>query len=163
MDCDDGNDETIDTCSLGVCSNVDSCAGVDCDDGNDDTIDTCSLGECSNVVSCAPVNGIRWCQNPDLGLGSFEQSCNNVCASLGLFPVLDHVGVLNAQNTLEKCQLLANVFGGSVDLGNYGTCVERVYSSLFCSTFSNCPANILTRGYGGTSLSICPCDDVPQF
>jgi len=60
VNCDDGTDETVDSCFLGVCSNVDLCAGVDCDDGIDETVDSCFLGECSNVcVECQESGSIE--------------------------------------------------------------------------------------------------------
>merc|ERR1712048_1313710 len=55
-DCDDGNPDTIDTCSSGSCQ---SACGTDaaCDDGDACTSDTCSDGVCSNVLDCSICGG----------------------------------------------------------------------------------------------------------
>merc|ERR1711971_314592 len=55
-DCDDGNPDTIDTCSSGSCQ---SACGTDasCDDGDACTADTCSDGVCSSVLDCSMCGG----------------------------------------------------------------------------------------------------------
>merc|ERR1712157_315396 len=55
-DCDDGNPDTIDTCSSGSCQSV---CGTDaaCDDGDACTVDTCSDGVCSSVLDCSICGG----------------------------------------------------------------------------------------------------------
>merc|ERR1712232_1427744 len=55
-DCDDGNPDTINTCSSGSCQ---SACGTDaaCDDGDACTADTCSDGVCSNVLDCSICGG----------------------------------------------------------------------------------------------------------
>merc|ERR1711971_913617 len=55
-DCDDGNPDTIDTCSSGSCQY--SCASdAACDDGDACTADTCSDGVCSSVLDCSICGG----------------------------------------------------------------------------------------------------------
>merc|ERR1711971_117802 len=55
-DCDDGNPDTINTCSSGSCQ---SACGTDatCDDGDACTADTCSDGVCSSVLDCSMCGG----------------------------------------------------------------------------------------------------------
>jgi len=55
-DCDDGNPDTINTCSSGSCQ---SACGTDaaCDDGDACTADTCSDGVCSSVLDCSICGG----------------------------------------------------------------------------------------------------------
>merc|ERR1712029_1046248 len=55
-DCDDGNPDTINTCSSGSCQ---SACGTDaaCDDGDACTVYTCSDGVCSSVLDCSICGG----------------------------------------------------------------------------------------------------------
>merc|ERR1712183_633739 len=55
-DCDDGNPDTINTCSSGACQ---SACGTDaaCDDGDACTADTCTNGVCSSVLDCSICGG----------------------------------------------------------------------------------------------------------
>merc|ERR1719226_400207 len=55
-DCDDGNPDTIDTCSSGSCQSV---CGTDaaCDDGDPCTADPCTDGVCSSVFDCSICGG----------------------------------------------------------------------------------------------------------
>merc|ERR1712192_239758 len=55
-DCDDGNPDTINTCSSGSCQSA--CASdAACDDNDPCTVDTCSDGVCSNVFDCSICGG----------------------------------------------------------------------------------------------------------
>jgi len=84
-----------------------------------------------------------------------------VCDSLELTPVLDHDGVLNAQNTIEKCQLLASAFnvnGGFRAIGNFiHSCAGITSTGLICSTSPNCPELHLANADDNV-VSLCPCE-----
>merc|ERR1711933_10217 len=55
-DCDDGDPDTINTCSSGSCET--KCASdAACDDGDECTADTCSDGVCSSVLDCSICGG----------------------------------------------------------------------------------------------------------
>merc|ERR1712190_577151 len=55
-DCDDGDPDTINTCSSGSCET--KCASdAACDDGDACTVDTCSDGVCSSVLDCSICGG----------------------------------------------------------------------------------------------------------
>ena len=157
VDCDDNDPGTIDTCSLGACSNVDPCV---CG-GTDNTCST--TGVCSG--RCETVNGLLWCKNPATGISDTEQSCNSVCASLGLTPVLDFDAILNAQNDAIKCQSLADAFDiPPIELGTgFATACAAIslqfnVVSMFCSQSASCPEAHLTSSDGGVSVSVCPCE-----
>jgi len=62
-DCDDGDECTVDSCSMGECVHdpvancpPDPCLDKDCDDGDACTVDSCSVGECVHdpVANCPP-------------------------------------------------------------------------------------------------------------
>jgi len=161
----------IDECSTGddncddnaTCTNTVGSFECECNEGYSGDGETCKPEQPVNGV-CKTVdtgNGpIMWCQNPSLPLTRTEQSCNNVCNSLGLSPVLDHNFVHFSQNSRAKCSTLATALGKrSYRYGPYSLgCLSSTDTILFCSYIPGCPLIHLTDAYGNGNVSICPCE-----
>jgi len=141
-------------------------------DGDCQGGETCVSGACMLLPpECHDVGGIIWCYHPtDCGL-----ACNDICAAHGRVPMSDFTAWLEAQNTIAKCQLIADSFGiPNVGLNSYThACTEASPSGatpfpatqLLCSTYVGCPQDHLTDadGLGETCAqngrtSICPCE-----
>ena len=123
---------------------------------------------------CRTVGGVQWCFNP----GVCGQACNDVCTSLGMTTIASDVTWLEAQDSPEECQAIADAFGlqGGIqfDEWRWGCLEDEVYNQdgytaprgpLYCSSYAGCPAehrtgmDFLGSGCGGESRrSICPCE-----
>jgi len=126
--------------------------------------------------TCRTVAGISWCYD-ELNCG---QSCNQVCASLGLAFTISDAAWFAAQDTDAECQAINDAFGlggtvvmaafvyGCLEDGGGGQTVHAVPGGLsgplICSTLATCPANHRTGSDGlGVACSspgfrgVCPC------
>ncbi|MGH7807690.1 MAG: IPTL-CTERM sorting domain-containing protein [Thermodesulfobacteriota bacterium] len=125
--------------------------------------------------TCVEANGLTWCYNNQV----CGQACEEVCSTIRGGKLLDDDNLwLEAQNTIEKCQVISQALGlgENVDFMSYSyACLEDTFGPhtvggelngpLFCSSFDGCPANHRTlmddQGIpcGPESrLSICPCE-----
>jgi hypothetical protein len=132
------------TCTNGAC-------GVACNAGS-----TLSGGVCvlQAVPGCRIVNGVRWCYDPSLPVGS---SCNTLCGRLGLPVWSNDSAWIAAQSTTAGCQAIASAFGMQVaGVGSYAYACAEYSSALWCSTSPSCAA--AHRTTSDTSFApVCPC------
>jgi len=61
----------------------------------------------AQVLVCEEVNGLMWCYNPQ----ACGQACNEVCATDNLVPIADNTVWLEAQDTVQECQAIADALG----------------------------------------------------
>lgn len=123
---------------------------------------------------CEEANGLNWCYNPQ----ECGQACNDVCAAGGMQPVEDNEVWFQAQNTAEKCQAIADVFGLNefrVVPDNAFTCLAdrqgdhsqvALIEPLLCTLIETCPSahRTITDNQGvscdrpNSRRAICPCE-----
>lgn len=135
----------------------------------------CVSGTCR--ATCRVVAGVRWCYNS----AACGQSCQQVCAALGLPLSISDSDWLAAQDTIEECRAISVAFGVTPTLtfpvgsGSVYACTEVLSSRLTipvsptadvrCSSHPMCPASHRTGAdfFGqacdqtGATISICPC------
>jgi len=127
-DCDDGDDNTKDTCENGACKNEFFCTSDSaCDDGKPCTVDICTDNTCSNEFSCSSCNKDKLV-TVDLTIDSYgqetrweiEDSDANVVFQGGDHPA-------SSNTVVSEC----------FDSGTYKFTIEDDYGDGICCNYGN--------------------------